>query len=163
MATIGLSNISIIDSADALVVCPKDQSQRIGEITEILRNKGDERVENHTTVHRPWGSYTILQRGKTFMIKRLTVLPHKRLSLQYHHHRSEHWVVVSGMAEVTNGDRTFFVQNGESTFVPAGVKHRLANPGAIPLEVIEVQNGEYLSEDDIIRCDDDYDRESRQS
>lgn len=163
VATIGLSNISIIDSADALVVCPKDQSQRIGEITEILRNKGDERVENHTTVHRPWGSYTILQRGKTFMIKRLTVLPHKRLSLQYHHHRSEHWVVVSGMAEVTNGERTFFVQNGESTFVPAGVKHRLANPGAIPLEVIEVQNGEYLSEDDIIRCNDDYDRESRQS
>lgn len=160
VATIGVSDIAIIDSADALVICPKDSSQRIGEITDILRDKNDDRVVNHTTVHRPWGSYTILQKEKTFLIKRLTVLPHKRLSLQYHHHRSEHWVVVSGMAEVTNGDKTFFVQNGESTFVPAGVKHRLANPGTIPLEVIEVQNGEYLSEDDIIRCDDDFNRET---
>lgn len=159
VATIGLSDMSVIDSADVLVICSKDQSQRIGEITEILHGQNDERVENHTTVHRPWGSYTILQKGKTFLIKRLTVLPHKRLSLQYHHHRSEHWVVVSGMAKVTNGDKTFFVQNGESTFVPAGVKHRLANPGTIPLEVIEVQNGEYLSESDIIRCDDDFNRD----
>jgi mannose-1-phosphate guanylyltransferase/mannose-6-phosphate isomerase len=135
-----------------------NQSQRVGEIVSLLQKNGDERALVHTTVHRPWGHYTILLKGERFQIKRITVNPHQRLSLQYHYHRSEHWVVVSGTAEVTNNDKTFFVRTGESTFVPSGIKHRLSNPGLIPLEVIEVQIGELLTEDDIVRIDDDFKR-----
>ena len=121
--------------------------------------KGDLRASVHTTAHRPWGHYTVLLNEEHFMIKRITINPQSRISLQYHHHRSEHWVIVSGTAEVVNGSDTFLVHTGESTFVPAGVKHRLSNPGLIPLEVIEVQIGEYLTEADIIRIEDDYERE----
>lgn len=160
VATIGLSDIAVIDTTDALLVCPKNQSQHVGEITSLLKNAGDERADLHTTVHRPWGQYTILLKGNTYLIKRLTIHPGSRLSLQYHHHRSEHWVVVSGTAEVTNDNNTFFVRTGESTFIPAGIKHRLSNPGLIPLEVIEVQNGEVLTESDIVRIDDDYQRDN---
>ena len=163
MATLGLSDVAVIDTPDVLLVCPKDQSQHVGEITALLQKNGDSRAAAHTTVHRPWGSYSVLLRGKTYLIKRLTVKPHARLSLQYHHHRSEHWIVVSGMAEVANGDTTFFVRNGESTFVPAGEVHRLSNPGILPLEVIEVQLGEVLTEEDIVRCEDDYLRKSDDS
>ena len=163
VTTLGLSDIAVVDTPDVLLVCPKNQSQKVGEITALLQQNGDARAAAHTTVHRPWGSYTVLLRGSAYLIKRLTVHPHARLSLQYHHHRSEHWIVVSGMAEVVNGDSTFFVRNGESTFVPAGVMHRLANPGILPLEVIEVQLGEILTEDDIVRCDDDYLRSSGES
>lgn len=158
VATIGLSDIAVIDTADALLVCPKSQSQLVGEITKLLLESGDSRADLHTTVHRPWGNYTILLKKDGFQIKKITVNPHQRLSLQYHYHRSEHWVVVSGTAEVVNGDKTFFVRTGESTFVQSGVKHRLSNPGIIPLEVIEVQIGDYLTEDDIVRIDDDYHR-----
>ena len=160
VATIGLSNIAVIDTTDALLICPKNQSQRVGEITSLLKTAGDKRADLHTTVHRPWGQYTVLLKGPTYLIKRLTIHPGSRLSLQYHHHRSEHWVIVSGTAEVTNDNETFFVRAGESTFIPAGVKHRLANPGLILLEVIEVQNGEILTEEDIVRIDDDFHRES---
>ncbi len=160
VTTLGLSDIAVVDTPDVLLICPKNRSQQVGEITALLQQKGDERAAAHTTVHRPWGCYTILLRGKTYLIKQLTVHPHARLSLQYHHHRSEHWIVVSGMAEVVNGESTFFVRNGESTFVPAGSLHRLSNPGILPLEVIEVQLGEILTEDDIVRCDDDYLRSS---
>lgn len=159
VSTIGLSNIAVIDTADALLVCPLNQSQKVGEIAKLLMEREDERASLHTTVHRPWGHYTILLKGDRFQMKRITVNPEKRISLQYHHHRSEHWVVVSGTAEVVNGDNKFFVRTGESTFVPAGQIHRLSNPGLIPLEVIEVQIGEYLSEDDIVRVEDDYERE----
>lgn len=159
VATIGLSDIAVIDTTDALLICPKKQSQRVSEITTLLKETGDKRADLHTTVHRPWGQYTILLKGPTYLIKRLTIHPGSRLSLQYHHHRSEHWVIVSGTAEVTNDENTFFVRTGESTFIPAGVKHRLANPGLIPLEVIEVQNGELLTEEDIVRIDDDFHRE----
>ncbi|WP_067052298.1 mannose-1-phosphate guanylyltransferase/mannose-6-phosphate isomerase [Methanofollis ethanolicus] len=159
VATIGLSDLAIVDTADALLVCPKAESQYVGEITTLLKERGDGRCDLHTTVHRPWGRYTVLLQGDSFQIKRLTVLPGRRISAQLHHHRSEHWVVVRGMAEVSNDGRTFFVRPGESTFVPAGVKHRLGNPGLIPLEVIEVQNGDYITEDDIIRFDDDFKRE----
>lgn len=160
VATIGLSDIAVIDTTDALLICPKNQSQRVSEITTLLKETGDKRADLHTTVHRPWGQYTVLLKGPTYLIKRLTIHPGSRLSLQYHHHRSEHWVIVSGTAEVTNDENTFFVRTGESTFIPAGVKHRLANPGLIPLEVIEVQNGELLTEDDIVRINDDYHREN---
>ena len=159
VATIGLSDIAVIDTTDALLLCPKKQSQRVSEITTLLKETGDKRADLHTTVHRPWGQYTVLLKGPTYLIKRLTIYPGSRLSLQYHHHRSEHWVIVSGTAEVTNDNETFFVRAGESTFIPAGVKHRLANPGLIPLEVIEVQNGELLTEEDIVRIDDDFHRD----
>lgn len=159
VATIGLSDIAVIDTTDALLICPKNQSQRVSEITTLLKETGDKRADLHTTVHRPWGQYTVLLKGPTYLIKRLTIHPGSRLSLQYHHHRSEHWVIVSGTAEVTNDNETFFVRAGESTFIPAGVKHRLANPGLIPLEVIEVQNGELLTEEDIVRIDDDFHRD----
>ena len=158
ISTIGISDMAIIDTPDVLMICPKNQTQKIGEITELLCQMNDERVVNHTTVHRPWGTYTTLQRAKTFLIKKLVVAPHKRISLQYHNHRSEHWVVVGGVAEVTNGDKIFLVKTGESTFVPASTVHRLANPGDVPLEVIEVQNGDILTEEDIVRCDDDFQR-----
>jgi len=158
ISTIGISNMAIIDTADVLMVCPKNLTQKIGEITELLRQKNDDRVVNHTTVHRPWGTYTTLQRGKTFLIKKLTVSPHKRLSLQYHNYRSEHWVIVSGVAEVTNGNETSIVKTGESTYIPAGVLHRLANSSDFPLDIIEVQLGMQLSEDDIVRCEDDFNR-----
>lgn len=158
VATIGLSDLAVVDTPDALLVCPRDQAQRVGEITARLKEQGDERCEYHTTVHRPWGSYTVLLKADSFQIKRLTVLPGRRISTQLHHHRSEHWVVVRGMALVANNGDSFFVRPGESTFVPAGVKHRLENPGLIPLEVIEVQNGDFITEDDIIRFEDDFAR-----
>jgi len=159
VATIGLSDLAIIDAPDVLLICPISEAQRVGEITARLKEMGDERCDLHTTAHRPWGSYTTLQRSGTFQIKRLTVLPGRRISLQLHHHRSEHWVVVKGTGLVSNNGEEFFVRTGESTFVPAGVKHRLENPGLVPLEVIEVQNGEYVGEDDIVRFDDDFERE----
>jgi len=158
VSTIGISDTAVIDTADVLVVCPTNQTQKIGAITELLRQKNDERVVTHTTVHRPWGTYTTVQRGKNFLIKKLTVSPHKRLSLQYHNYRSEHWVIVSGTAEITNGNERGIVKTGESTFIPARVLHRLANPSDSPLDIIEVQLGEHLSEEDIVRCEDDFNR-----
>nr|WP_303716213.1 phosphomannose isomerase type II C-terminal cupin domain [Methanoculleus marisnigri] len=114
---------------------------RVGEVVKALQAKGDGRCDLHTTVHRPWGTYTVLLQGPSFQIKQITVFPGRRISLQLHHHRSEHWVVVRGMARVSNNGEQFFVRSGESTFIRAGMKHRLENPGKIPLEVIEVQNG----------------------
>lgn len=158
VATIGLSGIAVVDTPDALLVCPKGEAQRVGEVVKALQAKGDDRCDLHTTVHRPWGTYTVLLKGPSFQIKQITVFPGRRISLQLHHHRSEHWVVVRGMARVSNNGEQFFVRSGESTFIRAGVKHRLENPGQMPLEVIEVQNGEYLSEEDIVRFEDDYNR-----
>jgi len=159
VSTIGLSDMAIVDTADVLMVCPRSLSQSIGKITDELAAKGDERVSLHTTVHRPWGLYTTLLRADNFLIKRLVVHPHKRLSLQYHNHRSEHWVVVKGEAEVVNGEKVLMVKAGESTFIPIGCRHRLSNPGDEALEVVEVQCGNVLTEDDIVRVDDDFKRE----
>ena len=158
VSTIGLSDIAVIDTPDVLVISPKSMSQKIGTITDLLKEIGDERVNLHTTVHRPWGTYTCLMRGKTYQIKRLVIHPHKRISLQYHNHRSEHWVVVNGEATVTNGDAVITVRVGESTFIPKGGVHRLANEGDDVLEVIEVQNGEVISEEDIVRVEDEWGR-----
>jgi len=158
VATIGLSDVAVVDTPDALLVCSKTEAQRVGEVVKALQAKGDERCDLHTTVHRPWGMYTVLLRGPSFQIKQITVFPGRRISLQLHHHRSEHWVVVRGMAQVSNNGEQFFVRSGESTFIRAGIKHRMENPGQIPLEVIEVQNGEYLGEDDIVRFEDDFSR-----
>ncbi|NPA48051.1 MAG: mannose-1-phosphate guanylyltransferase/mannose-6-phosphate isomerase [Thermococci archaeon] len=157
-ATVGVEDLIIIDTDDALLVAKKGESQRVKEVYRILKELGDERVTVHRTAYRPWGSYTVLEEGERYKIKRLTVLPGKKLSLQMHYHRSEHWVVVRGTAKVIVGDREVLLRQGESTFIPAGVKHRLENPGKVVLEVIETQIGEYLGEDDIVRFDDDFGR-----
>jgi mannose-1-phosphate guanylyltransferase/mannose-6-phosphate isomerase len=158
IATADVHDMAIIETKDAILVCPRASGEKVKDIVQILKNRGEECVDWHTTVHRPWGTFTSLEDGSSYRIKRITVRPGHRLSLQMHYHRSEHWVVVSGTAKVTIGDREFLVRQGESTFVPAGIVHRLENPGKIPLEVIEAQIGEHLSESDIIRFEDDFNR-----
>jgi len=158
VATVGVQDLAIVETKDVVLVTTREQAQRVGEIAKMLRERGDQRALVHTRVHRPWGTYTGLEEGFFYKIKRVTVPPKKRLSLQMHHHRSEHWVVVRGTAEVTIGDSTSLLRNGESTYVPAGTVHRLGNPGLLPLELIEVQIGEYTEEDDIVRFEDDFER-----
>ena len=158
MATIGLKNMVVIDTPDATLVSSKENVQEVRRVVEVLR--ASNRVEHliHRTVERPWGSYTVLEKGNRYKIKRVVLNPKAKLSLQVHHHRSEHWVVVSGTAKVTKGEETFDVHPNESTFIPISVKHRLENPGIIPLQIIEVQNGDYVEEDDIERFDDEFGR-----
>ena len=132
---------------------------RTWALSGLLKEKDDKRAEVHTTIHRPWGSYSILLKSDNYVIKRLFVLPHHRISLQYHNYRSEHWVVINGFAEVTKNTEKFILKKGESTFVPAKELHRLANPNDEPLEVLEVQYGIILTEEDIVRYDDDYQRQ----
>ena len=158
VATIGVHDMAVIDTKDALLICPREESQNVGQVVQALREAGDERAHVHTTVYRPWGSYTCLETEERYKIKRISVPPQKRLSLQMHHHRSEHWVVVAGTALVTIDGHETLLHNGESTYVPAGVMHRLENPGMLPLELIEVQIGEYVGEDDVVRFEDDYER-----
>ncbi len=158
-ATVGVDDMIIIDTGDALLVAKKGESQRVREVYKTLKELGDERVMIHRTAYRPWGSYTVLEEGERYKIKRLTVLPSKKLSLQMHYHRSEHWVVVRGTARVKVSDEERLLRPGESTFIPAGTVHRLENPGKVVLEVIETQIGEYLGEDDIVRLKDDFGRE----
>jgi len=158
VATIGLTDMVVVDTADATLVCPKDRSQEVKKIVEILKQKGAPEHLEHRTVFRPWGSYTVLEEGPGYKVKRVTVNPGGRLSLQLHHQRSEHWVVISGTARVTCGERVFTLEKGQSTGVPIETKHRLENPGSEVLHLIEVQNGPYLGEDDIVRFQDDYGR-----
>ena len=158
VGAVGLDNVMIIDTPDALLVASRDRAQDVKYIYAGLKARGHESHRLHRTVQRPWGAYTVLEDGDRFKIKRIEVKPGASLSLQMHHHRSEHWVVVSGMATVVNGDREMFVGTNESTFIPAGHKHRLENQGMINLVMIEVQSGEYLGEDDIVRFDDKYGR-----
>ena len=158
IATIGCNDMAIVDTRDALLICPRAKSQEVGMIVSALRDAGDERALLHLKVHRPWGSYLELEKHPGFKIKRITVLPGRRLSLQMHHHRSEHWVVVSGTGRVLVGEKEFLLRQGESTFVPSGEVHRLENVGRLPLEIIEVQLGEYVGEDDIVRFEDDFER-----
>ena len=158
ITSVDIENMVIINTKDVTLVCPRESSQKVREIVRALKEKNDERVEHHITVYRPWGSYTVLEEGNGWKVKRLTVLPKKRLSLQMHYHRCEFWVVVRGTAKVTIGDREFLLKKGESTFIPVGEKHRLENPGNITLEIIEVQIGDYLGEDDIVRFADDFGR-----
>jgi mannose-1-phosphate guanylyltransferase/mannose-6-phosphate isomerase len=148
----------VVDTSDALLICPRSSSQKVKEVVTSLKNNKDERAFLHETVYRPWGSYTILESSKRHKIKNITVLPKKQLSLQLHHHRSEHWVVVKGMASVQVDGKEFFLQPGESTFIKGGLKHRLLNPGKLNLEIIEVQLGDTVDEDDIVRFDDEYGR-----
>ncbi|MCD6373206.1 MAG: mannose-1-phosphate guanylyltransferase/mannose-6-phosphate isomerase [Thermococcus sp.] len=157
-ATIGVEDMIIVDTDDALLIAHRGEAQKVKEVYKLLKEKNDERAFVHRTAYRPWGSYTVLEEGERYKIKRLTVLPGKRLSVQMHYHRSEHWVVVRGTAKVLVGDKEILLRPGESTFIPAGVKHRLENPGKVVLEVIETQIGEYLGEDDIVRFEDDFGR-----
>ena len=161
VATVGVEDLMIVDTPDALLVAHRDQLQKVKAVVGELRARAHLAYREHRTVSRPWGSYTVLQEGPQFKIKRIEVRPGHALSLQMHHHRSEHWIVVSGTAEVTNDERRALVRVNESTFIPAGHKHRLANPGIVPLIMIEVQSGEYLGEDDIVRFDDKYGRDSK--
>ncbi|MBI5557907.1 MAG: mannose-1-phosphate guanylyltransferase/mannose-6-phosphate isomerase [Deltaproteobacteria bacterium] len=159
VAAVGLKNMLVVETADAILVAPVDRSQDVKKIVSRLKKEGREEHLLHRTVYRPWGSYTILEEQTAFKIKRITVNPGVKLSLQMHHHRSEHWVVVRGTARVTCGEKVYLVLENQSTYIPCGEKHRLENPGVIPLELIEVQNGSYLGEDDIVRFDDDFGRE----
>ena len=158
VGAIGLEDLVIVDTPDALLVANKNYSQDVKKIYTTLKQNGNELYKWHRTVFRPWGSYTVLEDSERFKIKRLEVKPGGRLSLQMHHHRSEHWVVVSGMAKVVNGEQELLVNTNESTYIPAGHRHRLENPGVINLVLIEVQSGEYLGEDDIVRFQDVYGR-----
>ena len=158
VATIGLKEVIVVDTPDATLVCTKDRAQDVKKVVEVLRKRKSGEHLIHRTVQRPWGSYTILEEGDRYKIKRLEIKPGAKLSHQLHHHRSEHWVVVSGTARVTNGERVYDVHPNESTYIPMSTKHRLENLGKIPLQIIEVQNGEYLEEDEIVRFDDDYHR-----
>ena len=161
VAGIGLEDMIVVETADAILVAKKGESQKVKEVVARLKAKGRREASEHLTDYRPWGNYTILGEGPDYKIKRIVVNPGQVLSLQMHHHRSEHWVVVSGAALVTIGDREQLVCDDESVFVPQTVKHRLANPGKVPLVLIEVQSGRYLGEDDIVRFEDVYGRAGR--
>ena len=158
VSLIGVENMVVMDTPDALLVCPRDRCQSVKDVVGALKEQDDERVSLHRTVYRPWGSYTILEDSERYKIKRIRVMPDKTLSLQLHYHRSEHWVVVTGMACVHVDGARYYLRQGESTFIRPGIKHRLSNPGKFALEIIEVQLGEYVGEDDIVRFDDEYGR-----
>jgi mannose-1-phosphate guanylyltransferase/mannose-6-phosphate isomerase len=158
VAVVGVKDLVVVETADAVLVAHKDQVQRVKQIVEHL--KTEERTEHlhHTKVYRPWGCYEGIDIGDRFQVKRITVNPGGKLSLQMHHHRAEHWVVVSGTARVTCGDKVSLLTENESTYIPIGMSHRLENPGKMPLHLIEVQSGSYLGEDDIVRFEDVYSR-----
>ena len=158
VAAIGVSGLVIVSTKDAVLVASKDDAQDVKRITQELRDDSRKEWRDHREVFRPWGKYDTVDAGEYYQVKRITVNPGAKLSLQMHHHRAEHWVVVSGSAKVTNGDETFLLSQNESTYIPIGVKHSLENPDEIPLEIIEVQSGCYLGEDDIIRFEDNYGR-----
>lgn len=158
IAAVGLDNIACIATHDAIFLAPLDRAQDAKVVVDELRSRKHSRADEPACVHRPWGTYQTMDRGERFQTKRIVVKPGGKLSLQKHHHRSEHWVVVTGTAEVTVGEETWLLQENESTYIPAGTPHRLANPGKVPLHLIEVQCGPYLGEDDIVRLDDQYGR-----
>jgi mannose-1-phosphate guanylyltransferase/mannose-6-phosphate isomerase len=157
-ALVGVEDLLVVDTPDALMIAHKDHAQDVKHIVGQLKSSGHTLHLLHRTVHRPWGTYTTLENGDRFKIKRIVVKPKASLSLQLHHHRSEHWIVVSGMATVVNGDKEFMLNTNESTFIRAGHQHRLSNPGVIDLVLIEVQSGDYVGEDDIVRLEDIYGR-----
>lgn len=158
VATVGLDDLVIVETKDAVLVAHKDHVQDVKKIVEQLKNSSRTEHINHREVYRPWGVYDSVDNGHRYQVKRITVKPGAKLSVQMHHHRAEHWIVVSGTARVTNGEKTYLVCENESTYIPIGQIHALENPGVIPLELIEVQSGSYLGEDDIVRFEDKYGR-----
>jgi len=158
VTTVGVDNLIIVDTKDALLVARKDRSEDVKKIVEELKAQNRPETALHREVYRPWGKYDSIGFGDRDQVKRITVNPGAKLSLQMHHHRAEHWIVVKGSARVTKGEETFMINENESTFIPIGTIHALENPGVIPLEMIEVQSGSYLGEDDIVRFEDKYGR-----
>ncbi len=158
VCAVGIKNQIIVDTPDALLIVDRSRVQDVKAVVGQLKARAHDAYKTHRLVHRPWGTYAVIEEGPRFKIKRIEVKQGASLSLQMHYHRSEHWIVVSGVAKVTNGEREFLVQTNESTFIPAGHKHRLQNPGVTNLVMIEVQSGEYLGEDDIVRFEDHYGR-----
>jgi mannose-1-phosphate guanylyltransferase/mannose-6-phosphate isomerase len=158
VATVGVEDLVIVETADAVLVAHKGQAQEVKKVVDWLQKEGRLEHQEHRKIYRPWGSYEGIERGERFQVKRLIVKPGEQSSLQMHYHRSEHWVVVSGTAHVTVGDKVHTIAENESIYIPLGVQHRIHNPGRIPLHFIEVQSGSYLGEDDIVRADDKYGR-----
>jgi mannose-1-phosphate guanylyltransferase / mannose-6-phosphate isomerase len=158
IATIGVEDLLVVESDDALLIAQRGHSQKVKALVDQLKEKGSKTTSEHRTMRRPWGSYTVLEEGERYKIKRISVDPAQKLSLQLHYHRSEHWVVVKGTAKVTLDDKVELLHENESVYVPKSTMHRLENPGKVPLEIIEVQVGEYVGEDDIVRFDDVYGR-----
>ncbi len=158
IAMVGLQDIVIVETDDAVFVGHKDRVQDVKEIVGQIKRNGRSEAAAHRKVYRPLGAYDSIDNGARFQVKRITVKPGATLSLQMHHHRAEHWIVVSGTAEVTRGDEVILLSENQSTYIPLGVTHRLKNPGKLPLELIEVQSGSYLGEDDIVRFEDSYGR-----
>lgn len=162
-AVVGLDDVVVVASDDAVLVTARDRAQDVKAVVDALSAAGRPEILIHSTVYRPWGSFHTVDRGARFLVKQLTVLPGAKLSLQMHHHRAEHWIVVEGTARVTRGDQTFLLHENQSTYIPIAEVHRLENPGLMPLRLIEVQSGSYLGEDDILRLDDDFDRHTARS
>ncbi len=158
VAAVGLDDVIVVETSDAVLVADKKRCQEVKGIIDQLKANDREEYRFHSRVYRPWGDYEGIDLGTRYQVKRLTVKPGAKLSLQMHHHRAEHWIVVSGTAKVTRGDDVFILSENESTYIPIGTQHRLENPGTIPLEIIEVQSGSYLGEDDIVRFEDVYNR-----
>jgi mannose-1-phosphate guanylyltransferase / mannose-6-phosphate isomerase len=159
LAAVGLKDHVVVETKDAVLVAPKTHVQDVKKLVFRLKEKGRYEHSLHREVFRPWGSYDSIENGPRFQVKRLKIKPGATLSLQMHHHRAEHWIVVSGTARITRGDEVFLLEENQSTYIPIGVKHRIDNPGKIPLHIIEVQSGSYLGEDDIVRFEDRYGRE----
>lgn len=159
VAAVGLTDHVVVETKDAVLVAPKDRVQDVKKLVSRLKEAGRYEHSLHREVFRPWGSYDSIENGDRFQVKRLKVKPGATLSLQMHHHRAEHWIVVSGTARITRGDEVFLLEENQSTYIPIGVRHRIENPGMIPLHIIEVQSGSYLGEDDIVRFDDRYGRQ----
>ena len=158
VVALGTRNLLIIDTADAVLVADASHAEQVKTVVAQLEAAGVPQAQHHRHVARPWGMYDSVDSGERFQVKRIVVKPGSSLSLQMHHHRAEHWIVVSGTAEVTNGDKVMLLTENQSTYIPLGQVHRLSNPGKVPLEIIEVQSGSYLGEDDIVRLEDTYGR-----
>ncbi len=158
IAMVGLDDVIVVETDDAVLVGKSDRMQEVKDVVARLKADGRSEATWHRKVYRPWGAYDSIDHGERFQVKRITVKPGGTLSLQMHHHRAEHWIVVSGTAEVTRGNEVLLLAENQSTYIPLGVTHRLRNPGKLPLELIEVQSGSYLGEDDIVRFEDTYGR-----
>jgi mannose-1-phosphate guanylyltransferase/mannose-6-phosphate isomerase len=159
VAAVGVDGLIIVETPDAVLVASKERAQDVKAVTQFLKDAQRDEHRHHQRVHRPWGAFQSIDAGQRYQVKRLTVNPGESLSLQMHHHRAEHWIVVSGTARVTCEDKSFLLSENQSTYIPVGAQHRLENPGMIPLEMIEVQSGSYLGEDDIVRFEDIYHRD----
>ncbi len=162
IAAVGVNDLIVVETPDAVLVARKDRAQDVKAVTQFLQREKRNELRHHQRVHRPWGTFESIGHGGRYQVKRLVVKPGEALSLQMHHHRAEHWVVVSGTAQVTCDDKSYLLTENQSTYLPVGAKHRLENPGTIPLEIIEVQSGSYLGEDDIVRFEDAYNRGAKE-